>query len=369
MGLLADSIVHGRGLSSPFGPFTGPTAMVAPGYPLLVSLVFRLLGTYSVRSALCLMLFNTASTLATVLLIYSISRRIASERSSFIVGLFWATSLPLLWMPTIFWETNLSALLLLVIVVTTLRWQTDNSILRWILRGGLCGVAGLVNPALLTPAFALAVWAWWHKTSRPRVAAIAFSFTFALVFAPWPLRNIRSLHACVFTRTTLGLELWMGNHSGGEGYLEPSLFPTYNKFELARYKHLGEIQYMDEKERLALAYIHSRPGTFVLLSCKRCFRFWTGSGSRPESTLFFLHASLSLLVALVGLRALWLSGQKDLLMCMLLPLLVFPLPYYITHAEFKYRLIVDPILTILSAGGLDLLSARSPRSVRIATQG
>ena len=33
----------------------------------------------------------------------------------------------------------------------------------------------------------------------------------------------------------------------------------------------------------------------------------------------------------------------------LLPLMLFPLPYYITHAEFRYRLVVDPLLTILAA--------------------
>jgi hypothetical protein len=36
----------------------------------------------------------------------------------------------------------------------------------------------------------------------------------------------------------------------------------------------------------------------------------------------------------------------------LLPLIVFPLPYYITHAEFRYRLVVDPLLTILAAYAL-----------------
>jgi hypothetical protein len=34
---------------------------------------------------------------------------------------------------------------------------------------------------------------------------------------------------------------------------------------------------------------------------------------------------------------------------MALPLLLFPLPYYITHAEFRYRLNIDPLLTILAA--------------------
>ena len=36
-------------------------------------------------------------------------------------------------------------------------------------------------------------------------------------------------------------------------------------------------------------------------------------------------------------------------MLFLLPLLVFPLPYYITHPDFRFRLLLDPLLTILSA--------------------
>jgi hypothetical protein len=32
----------------------------------------------------------------------------------------------------------------------------------------------------------------------------------------------------------------------------------------------------------------------------------------------------------------------------LLPMTLFPLPYYITHAEFRYRLVIDPLLVILA---------------------
>jgi hypothetical protein len=34
--------------------------------------------------------------------------------------------------------------------------------------------------------------------------------------------------------------------------------------------------------------------------------------------------------------------------------MIFPLPYYITHAEFRYRLVVDPLLTILAASALSM---------------
>jgi hypothetical protein len=51
---------------------------------------------------------------------------------------------------------------------------------------------------------------------------------------------------------------------------------------------------------------------------------------------------------------------------MALPMLLFPLPYYITHAEFRYRVILDPLLTILAAYAVTQLAtqlaARWPRT-------
>jgi len=52
---IADHIVHGQGFSSPFHLDTGPTAWVAPVYPYLVALVFRLFGSYSAASAIVLL--------------------------------------------------------------------------------------------------------------------------------------------------------------------------------------------------------------------------------------------------------------------------------------------------------------------------
>jgi hypothetical protein len=42
-------------------------------------------------------------------------------------------------------------------------------------------------------------------------------------------------------------------------------------------------------------------------------------------------------------------SEKALALLYGLPMLLFPLPYYITHADFRYRLVIDPLLTILTA--------------------
>ena len=54
----------------------------------------------------------------------------------------------------------------------------------------------------------------------------------------------------------------------------------------------------------------------------------------------------------MGIWRLVREGRLRLAVLFVLPLMVFPLPYYITHAEFRYRLVIDPLLTILAAYAL-----------------
>ena len=51
----------------------------------------------------------------------------------------------------------------------------------------------------------------------------------------------------------------------------------------------------------------------------------------------------------MGIWRILKSGRVRLSVLFILPLMLFPLPYYITHAEFRYRLVIDPLLTILAA--------------------
>ena len=54
MGLLANTLLHGQGYSSPFGGSTGPTAFIAPGYPTLIAGVFLVFGSDTFASALAM---------------------------------------------------------------------------------------------------------------------------------------------------------------------------------------------------------------------------------------------------------------------------------------------------------------------------
>jgi 4-amino-4-deoxy-L-arabinose transferase-like glycosyltransferase len=219
----------------------------------------------------------------------------------------------------------------------------------WALMGSYCGLAALVNPALLMALLALLGWAAWQTRKTLRYSPLLGLLVLLLVFAPWPIRNARALGAFIPLRSTVGLELWMGNRAGATGFLDESVFPLFNRWEYDQYVAKGEVAYMRDKSALAKSYIRAHPAEFLRLSSIRFVRFWTGTGSQGGSIVFAIHALLTSCLGAVGMRRLWQRRRLNVAALFLLPLLLFPLPYYITHAEFRYRLVVDPLLTILAA--------------------
>ena len=63
--------------------------------------------------------------------------------------------------------------------------------------------------------------------------------------------------------------------------------------------------------------------------------------------MFALHACLGSCLGLGGVWLLFRRGDVRAGLLLTLPLLLFPVPYYITHAEFRYRLVIDPLITVL----------------------
>lgn len=351
MALLAKSLLAGQGLSSPFGVPTGPTAFIAPAYPVLLAAVFKIFGVETRAAEFVVLAAQTALNLATIALMMHVARRLFKERAAVLAGLVWACSPPLLWMPTILWETSLSAFLLMALVALAIEWMEHPSKrmwpLLWLLLGAGCGVIALVNPALLLSALAIAAWVWFRLRRSAGWAPLLAVLMFAVVFSPWPIRNARVFHAFIPLRTTVGFELWMGNRPGGTGYLDESLFPTYNRQELQEYMQRGELGYTAWKAQLAHEYIAANPGAFARMTAVRVVRFWSGTGNLHGSCIYMVHA---LATTLFGFAGLWLMRRRCAIMLLFaLPMLLFPLPYYLTHAEFRYRIVIDPLMTVLAA--------------------
>ena len=361
MTLLARNVLAGHGLSSPFGPPTGPTAFIAPGYPLFVAAVFKIFGIETTASAFVIMLLHVAANIVTIALIMRLARRLFHQQAALIAGVLWAFSPPLILLPTIFWDTSFAICLLTWLVWFVLEFAGDTgrvvSRRNWIFLGVYCALTALLTPALLFVLVLVFSWLLWQQRKHSLTAPLFAVLAFAVVFSPWPLRNDRVFHAFIPLRTTVGFELWMGNHDGANGYLMESLFPMYNSSELAQYNQMGEVAYTEQKSALAKQYIATYPKLFAKMTLRRALRFWTGTGTQNGSPFFALHATLTSVLGLIGLWMAYRRGHPALAALFALVFLFFPVPYYITHAEFRYRLIIDPLLTVFASGVITLLLA------------
>ena len=349
MGWLAKSILDGQGLSSPFGVPTGPSAFVAPGYPILIAGVFHVFGSYSNASAIFVICVQIALNLITIWLMMGIARTLFDEDAAVIAGMVWACSLPLIWMPTIFWDTSIAICLMVGLLALVLRLREQTTAWSWILLGAYAAITALINPAMILLLASMIGWLAWRRRKAQPWGVLVAALSFCVVFSPWPIRNAKVFHAFVPLRTTVGYELWMGNRHGATGFLDESLFPSFNADELNDYKTRGELGYTAHKSELAKQYILTHPKSVSHLTALRIMRYWFGTGAKGGSPIFALHAVLTFVFGLIGLWTMYRRRVFDIAVLFALPLLLFPIPYYITHAEFRYRLALDPLLTILAA--------------------
>lgn len=368
-GSIARALASGEGFSSPFRGSTGPTAWIAPVYPAMCAAVFKLLGIYSTASAICILGLNSVFSALTCFAIGGIARRTVGERAGILSAFLWAVLPHFAKWPTEWaWDMSLSALLAGVAIWQTLEIAKESSSRRWILYGILWGVITLTNPALLTLLPFAAV--WLYATGRPERfwgnAATAAAMC-AFLVAPWMVRNRIEMGRWVFVRDNFGFELHMGNYHGSNGMGWQGLHPAVNPAEYAKYRWLGELEYVAQAQAAAREFIRTYPDEFVRLCWTRFTGFWDGSPMGystkpwPWTPLTFAIASA---VALAGL--LWATWKRVPGSALYWWLAIYPLPYYVTYPQTRYRHAIEPEMLLLSvfvvAAAVDWLRKRSAAS-------
>jgi len=348
---LAHSLLTGHGFSSPFGGLTGPSAFLAPGYPLLIAGIFRVFQPQSFASAFVLMLLQSFFASATIVCMMLLARKLCSNATANLAGIIWAVSPPLLFLPTIYWDTSFSIFILTLLITLSVYCAENDSWGLWI-SIALCALAALyTNPSLAIAIAGCFLWTLVVSQSRSKRRSLTKSFVAAVLiavgFSFWPLRNYEQMHAFIPLRSNLGYELWQGNRPGSDGFFTAALHPNTDQPEYHHYAAVGELAYMREKSDLAKAAIHADPARFSALTTRRFFSFWSGR-SEPSVWPMVAYASATTLLGLLGLVMLFRT-RKVMAVLFAIPLLLLPLPYYITHPDYRFRCVIDPLLTLLTA--------------------
>ena len=354
MGRIGRSLAQGQGFSNPFNDTTGPTAWEPPLYPFLIAGVFRGFGIYSRTSAILLLSLNSLFSAFTCVPIFVIARRCFDERVAVWSSWTWAL-LPsvIFWCTRWVWETSLAALLLAVIFWLTLTMDEKDGLMPWLQFGLLWGVAALTNTALLSFLPVSGLWIWYHRAKigkRSLGGIILSSVLFAACITPWLVRNYRTFGQLVFIRSNFGAELRLGNGPGADGTWMDYLHPTKSVVEMRRYHDLGELAYVAERKREAMAYIQEDYARFAGLSLRRFIYYWSGLPKASEGpVLEFLRNSLFLASSVLAFWGLGraLRHHKAGAWLFFWLVLSYPLVYYFVFPHPRYRHPIEPELGIL----------------------
>ena len=365
LGRVARAIAAGEGFSSPLRMIdSGPTVWFTPIYPYMVAAIFKTCGIYSDLSRMIIQTLNYAFASLTIIPIYGIARRTFGEAVA--VGASWVwVFLPtsLFFLPAWIWDTSLAALFLALIFWATLAMHEARTTWSWAGYGALWAIGVLINPSLLSLLPFLLGWVIW-ESRRDGAPWVKFSCATILIFAialvPWTIRNYRVFGKFIVLRSNFGLELWLGNNPSVPDSWSPWMHPNDNLEEALKYKRMGEIAYMAEKQEQAFAFIRTHPMDTLNFTFHRFVNMWLEVGDSPVDSwvysplylkLLFIVNLLFSLFTLFGALFAYRTGRTEAFPYAMV-LLVFPLVFYITHASWRYRFPMDPIMMVLSAYGV-----------------
>jgi 4-amino-4-deoxy-L-arabinose transferase-like glycosyltransferase len=365
---IARNIAAGHGFG--WGP-SQPTSIRPPLYPALLAAVW----TISPGNLQAVRLLQIALGLATAVLIYMLGSRVYGPK----VGA-WAAAVSWLYPSLIFFnfliltETLFTLLLVAFVLLAVLLVQTPRFRLA-IACGITLGLAALTRsilwpvPLVLCPLLAAVI-----RAPLPRRLTLpALVLTgYAMVVAPWAIRNTRLQGVVTIVDTMGGINLRMGNYEytpddrmwdavalGGErSWVHGLVTDTPNA-------PITEGQKEKWAQRKAIEYMRAHPGTTARRALIKFADFWglerefmagVQQGLYAPPAWFQVAASLAIVLAYVaiviaGAAGIWLAAPADwrLHAILLLPIVVTMGAHTIVFGHSRYHLPLMPLFGVYAA--------------------
>jgi hypothetical protein len=357
---IAFALAQGHGFRNLFRRDTGPTAWLAPVYPLLLSLIFRVFGPFTLHSFFAAAILNALFSAAVTFPLYDIARRISSRTVAIVSAWLWVflpagILMPFEWI----WDTSFSVLLATTLVWMTLRISESSNLRLWLAYAIFWAFVLLTNPSLGIALPFLLIWAAVRANSLTkltwRVPTTALAL-FLLCCLPWTIRNYSAFHRLIPIRSSFPFELWIGNNDIFDEHAVGGIQRITRFEETRKYAQLGENAYLEEKWNLAGAFIRQKPALFLRLTGRKIIATWAGTDHpfseflRTDSLLACIVIISNLLLTLgtiAGVLLLARAKSPFAYPVAIFPAL-YPFIYYVTHTSLRYRHPIDPLLLFLT---------------------
>ena len=370
MGWIARALASGHGYSSPYFPWSGPTALQPPLYPALLSVVFRLFGIYSLTSGFIILTINSLCSAFTSIPVYFSADYSLGKRGAKIAAITWAFyPFAIYFSAGRVWEYALTGLLFTTCFCIAQRIHRATNLMAWLGWGALFGVTALSNPAVLStfPFLLLLALYQAHRSGRRwLLPGVLTGLAAIAVLTPWTVRNYRVLGILCPVRDNFWLEIYTDNF--GNAYLDRSSppsadnrpYPASSAAEMQKFLAMGEPAWLKQKHTLAVEDFRNNP-RFPFLAYKtmrRVVYYWTGFWSfsseelkdQPFEPATVFYVGCVTLLMLRGILRFW-RFNRSALIPYLIVIGFFPLTYYITHPLMDYRHPIEPEIIVLAVAG------------------
>ncbi|MDB4913806.1 MAG: hypothetical protein JWM95_1450 [Gemmatimonadetes bacterium] len=345
---------------------TGLSAHVAPMYPALIALVYRLTHDVHITQRVLKGIFAIVSALNVAMLI-PLARALKLPRGTgAIAGIFWLVPL-FVWTELSGTHETIFATLALLLLLTFAfsRVAPDNFTARdGALIGVVAGLAVHVSPLLLPMlAFALAPTflsgrPWSALPRRFVTFGGAFLLTFLVVILPYTIRNHTVLGGWMLMRDNLGLELSVSNADKARVMAEDNQqnggamdsHPNASHTESERVRTLGEVGFNKARQQEAFTWISANHAAFVSLTLARLKLLLLPRAIRSYQTVF---ADTIVLLFYASLVLLWIRKRKQLAATLVAAIVGYELIYPFIQYDIRY---VYPMLWVQTAGAATFIA-------------
>lgn len=335
------------------GTAGGPSALVEPGYPMLLAAVMSLAGRVSGAVFLVNLLAQLLGAWALTLL----ATRLSDSRRGMLAGFLFA-----LYPYNVFYTANAMTEAVHIGMVPVILLATV-SVMNGRSRPSLAGLAtGLLFLVRSTALFILPVQVLFLWRARGWRAATATIAGFILCAAPWVARNQIELGSPVLLPTKGALNLWMRNNPAAlaeEGILVPEWVPL-NSPELLEYPDdpllVTEVERSSELGRRSLAFMMHNPVLMGWLTLERLASFLSAIPSTPSGMAWIPGALFYIPVACLAGVAFHRAGRSREMAFLLSVFLLYCAMHALSHGGLRYRLPVDPILMAAAVSVIPLRS-------------
>ena len=374
VGNVASALARSQGFCCLFRQATGPTAWLAPIYPLVLAGIFKTFGIFTLRAFDAAVMLNCICSAAATIPLFFAAKRIAGLFTASIAGWVWATFpsgilLPFDWI----WDTSVSVLLAAVVLWATLKLEDSSSWRDFVLYGLLSAFTLLTNPALGAVLPFLIGWLIYRQRTHLRTVVRLSALALAIAVAccvPWTTRNYVHFHRLIPLRSNFPYEFWSGNNEiFDEHSRSVNRISRYEQIHL--YSQLAENAFLDQKREEAIRFVRAHPALYAELFGSRIVATWLGTASpwddfvRTDSVLarFVLGWSgVALVLMLAGLVRLYFQKRFYFVPIAAFPI-IFPVTFYIAHTTLRHRHPCDPIVALLIAVAISGTRDEPPKIV------